>query len=95
MSGARPLELHLTAHAERDLLRIPHEPRQGIKADLLALAKGQIPFAQLKKLKGFTPSVWQLTSGRFRVVYRREAETLLILRVVPKPAQRNAFRSLR
>ena len=95
MSGIRPLNLCLTAHAERDLLDIPHELRQRIKADLLALAKGYIPFAQLKKLKGFAPPVWQLTSGRFRVLYRREPEVLLILRVVPKPAQQHALRSLR
>lgn len=96
MSGeTRPLELLLARHAEADLLRIEEAPRQRVKADLLRLAKGQIPLAQLKKLRSFAPPIWQLTSGRFRIMYRREAERLLILRVVAKPEQRDLFRSLR
>lgn len=89
-----PLQIRLTAHAEHDLLRIPDELRRRVKHDILALARGAIPFTQLKKLQGFTPPVWQLTSGRFRVLYRREGEVLWLLRVVAKSAQRDAFRSL-
>lgn len=96
MSGeARPLDLILARHAEADLLRIEEAPRQRVKADVLRLAKGQIPLGQSKKLRSFTPPLWQLTSGRFRIMYRREAEQLLILRVVTKPEQRDLFRSLR
>ena len=91
----RQLQLLLARHAEKDLLSIPAEIRQRIKSDILRLADGQIPFAQLKKLHGFTPPIWQLTSGRFRVIYRREQEQLLILRIVAKPDQRDLFRSLR
>lgn len=91
----RPVQLLLARRAEKDLLSISTEIRQRIKADILRLAGGQIPFAQLKKLHGFTPPIWQLTSGRFRVIYRREEERLLILRVVSKPDQRDLFRSLR
>ena len=90
----RPLELSLTRHAEADLLRIEEAPRQRVKADILRLAKGQIPLGQSKKLRNFTPPLWQLTSGRFRILYRREEEQLLILRVVAKPEQRDLFRSL-
>lgn len=91
----RPLELVLTKHAERDLLAIPDEPRQRVKADLLRLAHGDIPLGQLKKLSGFSPALWQLTSGRFRVFYRRAGEQLLLLRVVHKPEQQRALRALR
>lgn len=95
MSGeARPLELLLTRHAEADLLRIEYTLRQRIKADILRLAQGQIPLGQSKKLRSFIPPLWQLTSGRFRIMYRREAERLSILRVVSKPEQRDLFRSL-
>jgi len=93
--AAQPLELLLTRNAEKDLLGIPVEVRQRIKTDILRLAHGQIPFAQLKKLRSFTPPIWQLRSGRFRVLYRREGERLLILRVVAKPDQRDLFRFLR
>lgn len=92
--AAKPLELVLTQHAERDLLAIPSELRQRIKADLLRLAAGHIPLSQLKKLRGFVPALWQLTSGEFRVFYRRAGEQVLLLRVVRKPHQRQALRSL-
>ena len=90
-----PRQLLLTRHAEEDLFSLETEVRQRIKADILRLAKNQIAFQQLKKLHGFTPPIWQMTSGRFRVLYRREAELLLILRVVAKPHQKDLFRSLR
>ena len=94
-AAALPPELLLTRHAESDLLRIEPAPRQRVKADILRLARREIPFSQLKKLRSFTPPVWQLTSGNFRILYRREAEHLLILRVVAKPDQKDLFRSLR
>ncbi|MBI4354337.1 MAG: hypothetical protein HY595_03790 [Candidatus Omnitrophica bacterium] len=96
MSDApKPLELLLTQKAERELLDIPDEPRQRIKSDILRLAQGCLPLAQLKKLHGFTPAIWQLTSGEFRVLYRRAAERLFILRVIRKPDQVRVLRSLR
>ena len=96
MSGTlKPLEIVLTQHAERDLLRISAEFRQRIKADILRLAEGRLPIRQVKKLSGYAPPLWQLTSGSFRVVYRRLGEQLLLLRVVHKPDQARALRSLR
>ena len=96
MSGPpKPLELVLTQHAERDLLRIPEDFRQRVKADSLRLAEGRIPIGQVKKLSGYAPALWQLTSGRYRVVYRRLGEQLLLLRVVHKPEQARALRPLR
>ncbi len=96
MSGAaKPLELVLTRHAERDLLAIPSVLRERIKADLLRLAAGHLPPRQLKKLHGFSPALWQLTSGEFRVFYRRVGEQLVLFRVVHKPQQGKALRSLR
>jgi mRNA-degrading endonuclease RelE of RelBE toxin-antitoxin system len=90
-----PLRRRLTGHAERDLLRLPDALRQRVKQDIVSLSTGQLPLAQLKKLQGFFPPVWQLTSGRYRVFYRRAGEELLILRVVPKAAQRKTFRGMR
>ena len=90
-----PRQLFLTRHAEEDLLSLETAVRQRIKADILRLAQNQIPFQQLKKLRGFMPPIWQVTSGRFRVMYRREEERLLILRVVAKPDQKDLLRSLR
>lgn len=90
-----PLTIRLTAHAERDLLRIQDDLRQRVKRDMVSLAAGRIPFAQLKKLRGFEPPVWQLTSGRFRALYRRVGAEVVILRVIAKSAQQDVFRGLR
>lgn len=96
MSGTpKPLEIVLTQHAERDVLRIPEEFRQRVKADIFRLAEGRLPIGQVKKLSGYAPALWQLTSGSYRVVYRRLGEQLLLLRVVHKPDQARALRSLR
>jgi len=96
MSGApKPLELVLTRHAERDLLAIPDAERQRIKADILRLSRGQVPPSQVKKLAGFMPPLWQLTSGRFRVLYRRIGEQLLLLRAIPTLQQQRALRAFR
>lgn len=95
MSGAVTANLFLTAHAERDLLAIPDEQRQRVKHDIVALAEGRIPLTQFKKLQGFTPAIWQLTSGRYRVMYRRIPEGLLILRAVAKPQQKLVLKALR
>lgn len=94
-ASARPPELLLTRRAESDLLQIEESSLHRVKADILRLAKREIPYAQLKKLRSFKPPVWQLTSGRFRILYRREEGCLLILRVVAKPEQQGLFRSLR
>jgi mRNA-degrading endonuclease RelE of RelBE toxin-antitoxin system len=91
----RPLDVVLTAHAERELLAIPDEFRRRIKVDILRLAEGRIPPGQFKKLSGFSSPIWQLTSGRFRVFYRRMGEQLLVLRVVAKSQQTRSLRALR
>ena len=96
MSGApKPLEIVLTQHAEHDLLHLSEEFRQRVKADILRLAEGRLPSGQVKKLSGYAPALWQLTSGSYRVIYRRLREQLLLLRVVHKPDQARALRALR
>lgn len=96
MSGTpKPLEVVLTQHAERDLLRIPDEFRRRVKADVLRLAEGRVPLGQFKKLSGCSPPIWQLTSGRFRVFYRRIGEQLLLLRVITKSEQSRSLRGFR
>ncbi len=85
----------LTRHAQKDIQDLEPEYAKQIKNDLVRLAAGNIPSAQTKKLRSFTPAVWQMTSGRFRVLYRPEKERLLILRVIPKSDQKDVFRRLK
>ena len=91
----KPLNLVLTQRAERDLLTLSDDLRQRVKADILRLAQGMLSPRQVKKLHGFSPAIWQLTSGEFRVLYRRLHEQLLLLRIVHKPDQVRALRALR
>lgn len=93
--GGKPLDLVFSRHAERELLDIPDEFRQRVKRDITALAQGTLPGGQVKKLHAFRPPVWQLTSGRFRVLFRREGECLYVLRVLAKPQQAAVFRTFR
>ena len=93
--GPQPLHLILTQRAERDLLNLPDDRRRRVKADIMRLAQGMLPPGQVKKLHGFSPAIWLLTSGEFRVLYRRLHEQLLLLRVVHKPDQVRALRALR
>ena len=85
----------LTRHAQEDIQSLESVFAKQIKSDLIRLIEGKIPTAQIKKLRTFTPPVWQLTSGRFRILYRPEKERLLILRVIPKSDQKDTLRRLK
>ena len=88
-------ESFLTRHAAEDIEKLQSDFAKQIKADLVRLVEGNIPTAQTKKLRSFTPPVWQLTSGRFRILYRREKERFILLRVIPKSDQKDALRKLK
>jgi len=57
------------------------------------LAKDTIPSNQSKKLSGMG-DLWELDSGRFRLVYLWRGRTLHIVTVFPKPDQPKVFRHL-
>lgn len=85
----------LTRHAQKDIQDLAPDYAKRIKNDLIRLAEGNIPSAQTKKFSSFTPPVWQLTTGRFRILYRADKERLLILRVIAKSDQNDVLRGLR
>lgn len=62
--------------------------------DLIRLAKKDLPSSQSKKLGGMG-DLWQLDSGRYRIVYVWNGGALFIATVFPKSEQSKTFRHLR
>lgn len=91
-----PDNVELSARAARDLKSIHKKNRQEFRRvldDLVRLAKKDLPASQAKKLSGMG-DLWQLDSGRYRIVYVWQAGTLMIVTVFPKPDQSRRFRHL-
>ena len=78
-------EIRYTRRCQRNLDSIPQPDRHRVLRDIQRLFQHELPIAQLKKLKGFDPPVWQMDSGVFRAFYRWESENLWILGVLRKP----------
>jgi len=79
------LQIQLTSSAVDDLDRISEIPKQRIIASIQKLSTD--PFSHkpnIKKLKGFKPSVYRIRSGDFRVLYRVHEKTVIVLRVIDR-----------
>ena len=99
MGSPEPLPAHvrITGRAERDLAKLlKKDPQRFARVweDLKKLAGGTLP-QRPKKLKGFTPPIWQLDSGEFRIFLTWEGPFLWIRGVLRKPEQSDRLRALR
>jgi mRNA interferase RelE/StbE len=75
--------VHLTASAADDLNQIPAETRKEILSDIRQLSFAPFPpGTNIKKLRGFKPPLYRLRTGDFRILYRVEARTIFIIRVI-------------
>jgi mRNA interferase RelE/StbE len=75
--------VQLTESAEDDLNHIPIEIRKEILFDVQRLSSAPFPpGTQIKKLKGFKPPLYRLRAGDYRIIYRVEAGTVFIMRVI-------------
>ncbi|MBM3311930.1 MAG: type II toxin-antitoxin system RelE/ParE family toxin [Candidatus Aminicenantes bacterium] len=75
--------VRLTDSAAADLDKISPEARRRLVDEIRKT--GLHPFPpdpSAKKLKGFRPSLYRRRAGDFRILYRVEAETVFILRVI-------------
>ena len=91
-----PDNVEVSARAARDLKSLHRKNRQEARRildDLIRLAKRALPSAQSKKLSGMG-DLWQLDSGRYRIVYLWQGGTLLIVTIFPKSEQSKTFRHL-
>ena len=99
MGSLEPLSDHvrITARAECDLAKLlKKDPQRFARVweDLRRLASGVLP-QRPKKLKGFTPPMWQLDSGEFRIFHTWEGPLLWVRGVLRKPEQSDRLRALR
>ena len=77
--------IQLTSSAVDDLDRISDISKKKIIASIQKLSAD--PFSSnlhVKKLKGFKPPIYRIRSGGFRVLYRIQDKTLIILRVIDR-----------
>ena len=78
-------QVALTNHAITDLKDIPAEYQEQINGDLKSLASNPFPHASSRKrLRGFRPPLYRLRSGNFRILYRIQEKTVIILRVLDR-----------
>jgi mRNA-degrading endonuclease RelE of RelBE toxin-antitoxin system len=75
----------LTDHAITDHQDIPAEHQDQINSDLKTLESNPFPHARSRKrLRGFRPPLYRLRSGNFRILYRIQEKTVIILRVLDR-----------
>jgi mRNA interferase RelE/StbE len=78
-------EVTLTDHAITDLKGIPADHQDQINRDLKALQSNPFPHStSMKRLKGFRPPLYRLRSGNFRILYRIQERTVIVLRVIDR-----------
>ncbi len=78
-------DVTLTDHAITDLQGIPAEYQIQITRDLKTLESNPFPHAtSIKRLRGFRPPLYRLRSGNFRILYRIQERTVIILRVIDR-----------
>jgi mRNA interferase RelE/StbE len=73
------MEVYYGRSAERDLARLPVTDARVIVDAFAAYAASGI--GDIKKLRNFKPPTWRLRVGRYRVLYRREGQILIVAAV--------------
>ena len=84
-SNRNKFQVALTDHAVDDLKDIPAEYQPQINSDLKTLESNPFPpVSGRKRLRGFRPPLYRLRSGNFRILYRIQDKTVIILRVLDR-----------
>jgi mRNA-degrading endonuclease RelE of RelBE toxin-antitoxin system len=80
-----PFVIRLTKSAADDMDSLAPAIRKRIVADIRGLESDPYrPGPQTKKLTRFRPPLFRLRSGDFRVLFRIQERTILILRVIDR-----------
>ncbi len=70
--------------------------REQIIADIKTLCDNPLPAgANIKKLKGFNPSLYRLRSGGYRALYRIEGLFVTIMRVIDRKALERTIKRIK
>lgn len=81
------MEVCYERSAERDLARLPAaDARVIVDAFAAYAARG---LGDIKKLRDFKLPTWRLRVGRYRVLYRREGQVLIVVAISDR---RDAYR---
>jgi mRNA interferase RelE/StbE len=81
------MEVRYERSAERDLARLPAaDARVIVDAFAAYAARG---LGDIKKLRDFKLPTWRLRVGRYRVLYRREGQVLIVVAISDR---RDAYR---
>lgn len=81
----RNFRLQLTKSASSDLDSISFDQREKILKDIKSLSANPLSFGiNVKKLRGFKPSLYRLRSGDHRILYQLRGETVTIMRVIDR-----------
>jgi mRNA-degrading endonuclease RelE of RelBE toxin-antitoxin system len=81
----KTFDIHLTHSAVDDLNKISEKAKAKVIASIQKVSSN--PFSeklQIKKLKGFKPSIYRLRSGDHRVLYRVQENIIYIMRVLDR-----------
>jgi len=90
-----PFSVRLTDSAAEDLDKIPPEARKRLVDEIQRLRSDPFPSdSPSKKLKRFKSPVYRRREGDFRILYRIEAETIFILRVINRKDLERILRRL-
>jgi mRNA-degrading endonuclease RelE of RelBE toxin-antitoxin system len=85
-------QVFLSEKAQRDLDGFSDKIANQILADCTRLANNPIPDGKrIKKLQGFKERLYRLRAGDYRVVFKRSAARIDIVRVLSKPDFQKAY----
>lgn len=88
-------KVNLAHSAAEDLDSIPVKFRSQIIEAIKSLSNGPFPTGvSIKRLKGFRPPLYRLRSGNYRVLYRIEGSTVIVMRVIDRKDLEKIIRRL-
>ena len=81
----KKFDIQLTYSAGEDLDCIPENHRIKIIALIKKFSSDPFaPGANIKKLKGFRTPLYRVRSGNYRILYRIQEKTIIIMRVIDR-----------
>jgi mRNA-degrading endonuclease RelE of RelBE toxin-antitoxin system len=88
--------IELTRAAVKDLDRLPASSRDQVLADIRTLESNPLGSPpRVKRLRGFGVPLHRLRSGDHRVIYRLDADLVMVMRIIDRGDLERQLRRLR
>lgn len=82
---AEAFKVNITRSAAEDLDSIPVKFRSRVIEAIKSLSNAPFPTgSSIKRLRGFRPTLYRLRSGDYRVLYRVEGSSVIVMRVIDR-----------